>query len=272
MTLSIIVLSYKNPGLLRLCLSSLAKALPKDFDCEVVVVDNASVYENRSVVKNEFNEKFRKIKLVAIQENAGYTKGVNEGIKNAEGDYIFYINHDVVIVEGAIEKLLDYLKGHPEVGLIGPELLNFNGTHQNSCFRFYTPITILYRRIPYLPFASKILSSFIMSDSDMTKVTEVDWLSGAAFMSSRAAVDKVGLLDEKLFHYFSDVDWSRRFWENGYKVIYYPVSKIYHYHGQGSRGRLGIFDIFVNKETRWHIKDAIKYFRKYGIFSKNLPA
>ena len=252
-----------------MCLNSLVKALPKNFDCEVIVVDNASTYETRSVIKKEFEDKLRKIKLVPIKENVGYTKGVNEGIKNSEGEYIFYINHDVVITEGAIEKLLSYLKDRPDIGLIGPELLNFNGTHQSSCFRFYTPMTIVYRRIPYLPFASKNLAHFTMSEKDTSKIGEVDWLSGAVFMSSRSAIDKVGLLDENLFHYFSDVDWSRRFWENGYKVVYCPVSKIYHYHGQSSRGRFGIFDVFVNKVTRWHIIDVIKYFGKYGIFYKS---
>lgn len=269
MTLSIIILSYKNPGLLRLCLSSLAKDISPKLDYEVVVVDNASTYETRSVVIHEFKSKFKKLKLVPIKNNAGYTKGVNEGIKNSEGDYIFYINHDVVVVGQAIEKLMAYLKMRPDVGLIGPELLNFNGTHQNSSFRFYTPLTILYRRMPYLPFASKELENFTMNDKDSGKILEADWISGAAFMFSRQAIDKVGLLDENLFHYFSDVDWSRRFWENDYKVIYYPVSKIYHYHGQGSRGRFGVFDVFINKETRWHIKDAARYFRKYGLSAKH---
>lgn len=267
--LSIIILSFKNPGLLRLCLKSLANALPNNFDCEIIVVDNASTYETRSVVKDEFYDKFRKIKLVSIKENAGYTRGVNEGIKKAEGEYIFYINHDVVITRGAIEDLLGYFKNRPDIGLIGPELLNFNDSHQNSCFRFYTPETILYRRAPYLPFASKNLDHFTMNDKNMKEPMEVDWLSGAVFMSPRSAINKVGLLDENLFHYFSDVDWSRRFWENGYKVVYCPVAKIYHYHGQGSRGRFGVFDVFLNKETRWHIFDAIKYFRKHGISAKN---
>lgn len=269
MLLSIIILSYKNPGLIRLCLNSLAKAMPKDFDYEVIVVDNASTLGTRNVINNEFTDKFTNLKLVPIKENAGYTKGVNEGIKTAEGDYIFYVNYDVIFMEGMTEKLLDYLKERPEIGLIGPELINFNGTHQDSCFRFYTPMTILYRRIPYLPAASGKLAHFTMKDKDMTQIREVDWLSGAAFMFSRNALNKVGLLDENLFHYFSDVDWSRRFWENGYKVIYYPSSKIYHYHGQGSRGRFGVFDIFINKETRWHIADAIKYFRKYGTSFKS---
>lgn len=267
--LSIIILSFKNPGLLRLCLNSLAKELPRNLDYEIIIVDNASTYETRSVVRDEFYNKFRKIKLVPIKENAGYTRGVNEGIKRAEGEYIFYINHDIVLTRGVIGELLNYFKSHPDIGLIGPELLNFNGTHQNSCFRFYAPVTILYRRAPYLPFASKKLNYFTMSNKDMEKTMEVDWLSGAVFMSSRIAINKVGLLDENLFHYFSDVDWCRRFWENGYKVVYCPISKIYHYHGQGSRGRFGVFDIFLNKETRWHIIDAIKYFRKHGIFAKS---
>ena len=123
--------------------------------------------------------------------------------------------------------------------------------------------------MPYLPNASRILNEFTMKDKDIGKILEVDWITGAAFMFSRKAVEKIGLLDENLFHYFSDVDWSRRFWENGYKVIYYPVSKIYHYHGQGSKGRLGILEVFVNKETRWHITDAIRYFRKYGFSAKS---
>jgi len=269
MKLSIIILSYKNPGLLRLCLNSLANGLSKDLDYEIIVVDNASTYETSSVVSHDFDGKFKKLKLVSIKENTGYTKGVNEGIKHSEGDFIFYMNHDVVIAKNSVERLMEYLKIRPDVGLVGPELLNFNGTHQNSSFRFYTPMTILYRRMSYLPFASRELDNFTMQDKDFTKILEVDWISGAAFMFSRKAVDKIGLLDEKLFHYFSDVDWSRRFWENGYKVIYYPVSKIYHYHGQGSRGRFGVFEIFVNKETRWHISDAARYFRKYGLFTKH---
>lgn len=261
--LSITILSYKNPALLRLCLKSLEQSLPKSFDFEVIVVDNASTEKTRSVVEHEFKNKFPKIKLIALKKNAGYTRGVNEGIRAAKGDYIFYINQDIVMIPGTIENLLSYFKKHPEIGLMGPGLLNFNNSHQDSCFRFYSPLTIVFRRAPYLPFAKKRLEHFLMNDADLSKPTKVDWVSGAAFLTSRVAINQIGLMDENLFHYFSDVDWSRRFWENGYEVVYYPPAKMYHYHGQGSRGKLGLLEALTNKQTRWHISDGIKYFTKY---------
>jgi len=76
-------------------------------------------------------------------------------------------------------------------------------------------------------------------------------------------------MDEKFFLYMSDVDWARRFWENGFRVVYYPYSLMYHYHQRESKGRLGLFDIFINKQSRLHLIDAIRYFRKYGITKKH---
>ena len=263
--LSIIILSYKNQALLRLCLSSLAKSLTPVFDYEVIVVDNETSFETQSVVLDEFQNKFKSIKLVPLQKNCGYTRGVNEGIKVARGEYVLYFNYDVVIEPGSIETLFSYFKKHPDIGLLGPKLINFNGTEQASCFRFYSPWTILSRRIPYTPYAKKILNNFLMKDLDLSKTQEVDWISGAVFMTSKSAIKKVGLLDEKLYHYFSDVDWARRFWENGYKVVYFTDSKIFHYHGQTSRGRFGVFEFIFNRATRWHVKDAIRYFGKYGL-------
>ena len=84
-------------------------------------------------------------------------------------------------------------------------------------------------------------------------------------MIKRKAVVKVGLMDEDLFLYMSDIDWPKRFWENGYKVIYYPESQMYHYHKRDSKGRFGIFDILFKKASRSHIVDAINYFKKHGI-------
>jgi GT2 family glycosyltransferase len=78
-------------------------------------------------------------------------------------------------------------------------------------------------------------------------------------------LERVGTMDESLFHYFSDVDWARRFWENGYTVVYYPMAAMAHYHGRTSKGHLGILDAIFNRATRWHIKDAIRYFWKHGI-------
>lgn len=263
MTVSVIILSYRNPALLRLCLRSLARTLPADLDCEVIVVDNATTVETRNVAE-EFRGAFRALSLVPIRENAGYTRGVNEGLRAAQGQYILALNYDIVMEPGAVPLLTEYLHGHPRVGLIGPRLLNFDDTHQDSFFRFYRPFTILSRRMPLLPGARAERERFSMHDRDPALAQEVDWVSGAAFMTTREALERVGYLDESLFHYFSDVDWAWRFWENGYAVAYYPMAAMYHYHGRTSKGRFGIFDPLFNRVTRWHIKDALRYFAKHG--------
>lgn len=263
---SIIILSYKSPALIRLCLKSLARALRNTLlDYEVVVVDNATSTETRQVVTEDFANVFKSLRLVPLKENTGYTFGVNEGIRASRGEYILSLNQDIVMIDGCVEKLVQYMQDHPRAGLVGPELLNFNETHQDSYFRFYSPFTILYRRVPYLPFAKRMLDSFLMHDTSPSHLQEVDWISGAAFMTTQTAIKRVGLLDERLFHYLSDVDWARRFWDNGMSVVYYPEAQMYHYLGRASKGRFGIFDPFFNKTTRWHIMDGIKYFLKWGI-------
>ena len=166
----------------------------------------------------------------------------------------------------SVDILLGYLKSNPDVGLVGPRLLNFDGNPQNSCFRFYTPTTILYRRtfLGKFGFSKKKINQFLLKGKNLDKPLEVDWIMGSALMTSRKAVEKVGLMDDNFFiFYFEDVDWCRRFWENGLKVVYYPYAKMYHYHGKGSASMNPLKAMFLNKLAREHIKSGLKYFWKY---------
>ena len=96
------------------------------------------------------------------------------------------------------------------------------------------------------------------------KPVEVDWIMGSAMMTTRKNIEKIGLMEENFgFLYFEDVDWCRRFWEKGLKVVYYPYARMYHYHGKGSASQSALGAIFLNKLTREHIKSALKYFWKY---------
>lgn len=263
--ISIVVLSYRNPALIRLCLRSLARTLPRDLAYEVIVVDSATTPETRAVVTEEFRDAFPSLRLIPKRENTGYTRGVNEGLRAARGEYLMALNYDVVMEPGTVEALQHYLQEHPQVGLIGPRLLHFDDTVQESCFRFYRPFTILSRRIPWLPGAQQEQARFLLKEQDLSFSQSVDWVSGSALMTTRSALEHVGFLDESLFHYFSDVDWAWRFWENGYAVVYHPMVGLYHYLGRTSKGRFGILDPLFNQATRWHINDAITYFIKHGI-------
>lgn len=260
--LSIIIVNFKNPALLRLCLKSLDRILNPEFEKEIIVVDVASSIETRNVATEEFKE----IKLIPFKENIGFTRGVNEGIKESKGDYFLLLNADLIPLKNSIEDMYDFMKKNPDIGMLGPKLLNFDDTDQDSCFRFPKPITFLYRRtfLGKLPFAKKHLNHFLMRDAERSKPLEVDWLFGSPIMISRKAVEKIGLMDERFFLYLSDIDWPRRFWENGFKVVYYPHAKMYHYHIQHSKGKYGLLDILLKKESRWHLMDAIKYFKKYA--------
>jgi GT2 family glycosyltransferase len=258
--LSVIVTSYKNPELLRLCLESLKKN-DVGLSYEIIVCDSATEEATEILMREEFPE----VKFFPFLENVGLARLLEKAIASSTGAYILYMNGDIVVTPGSVGKLLDYLKEHPDIGLVGPKLLNFNGTFQYSCFRFYKPITILYRRtfLKHLPFAKRHLDWFLMKEFDHQDSKEVDWIMGSVLLMSRKAVDRVGSMDTAFFMYMEDVDWCRRFWEAGYKVVYYPHSEMFHYHGKGS-ARGGFFrSLLFNRLTWYHIKSAIRYFWKY---------
>jgi len=259
--LSIIITSYKNPAVLRLCLESLKKNIHcKNF--ENLVVDSSTEEDTEMMMREEFPE----VKFFPHSANIGFAKLVNEGLRRAKGEYILILNADIVIENKSVDLLLEKLKRHPEIGIIGPKLLNFDGKVQSSCFRFYTPLVILYRRtaLGKLGFSRRKIDKFLYKDKDLEKPQKVDWLMGSSMMTSRKKVEQVGPMEENFgFMYFEDVDWCRRFWENGLEVVYFPHSRMFHYHGKGSASQTALKSILLNKLTREHIKSALKYFWKY---------
>ncbi len=259
--LSIIIIHYKKPALLKLCLKSLFRTI-KDVDFEVIVVDSATEDTTRDMVLDEFPQ----VKFLPYTVNTGYSKGVNAGLENASGQYYMVMNPDVIFYDNSIKKMLDYLKANKNVGIIGPALYNFNDTLQNSCFRYYSPMTIVARRtfLGRLPIFNRLINHFLMSDEKLDQPLETDWLMGSVMMLSSNAMQKIGPMDENFFMYFEDVDWCKRSWDNHLSVVYYPHAKAYHYHQRKSKRGLGLLDPFVQKETRWHLLSAAKFFIKHG--------
>ncbi len=237
-----------------------------DFSWEMIVTDGATIEKTAEMMKEQFPETI----FISFEKNVGFGKLVNAAIEKAKGEYLFIINADILAEEeGVMKKILDYVEKNNDVGMVGPKLLNVNDTVQQSCFRFYTPSTVLCRRtfLGKISLGKKVLNNFLMKDiftkQEITSPIPVDWLMGSAFMIRKSAIEKVGGLDERFFMYFEDVDWARRFWENGYKVIYFPAAKMYHYHFQSSKKKGGLLDLFYNKYTRIHLTSAWKYFKKY---------
>ncbi len=265
MKLSIIIVHHRTPELLKLCLNSIKKTI-LGVDYEIIVVDSATSRKNAELIREKYPEAI----FLPHKENLGYSRGVNLGLQKARGEYLLILNPDIILTENSVAKMLDYMKKHPDIGILGPKMLNFNGTAQRTYFSFYKPITIIARRtfLGRLKPFKKALADFLMAGSDSEKVQTPDWIMGSAIMVSRRAVEKVRGMDERFFMYFEDVDWARRFWHNDFKVVYFPEAVMYHYHQRESKSRLGLFDPIFNKKTRWHIKSAIKFFWKYRDLAK----
>lgn len=102
-----------------------------------------------------------------------------------------------------------------------------------------------------------------MRDYNHQERRDVDWVLGSAFLVRASASKIVGSMDSRFFMYFEDVDWCRRFWQAGFRIVYLPEAKIYHYHLRVSKKTGGLRDLFSNKYTWIHIVSAVKYYWKY---------
>ena len=264
--LSIIITHYKSPVALKICLNSIAEHL-RDVPHEVFVSDSEAQAQTREMMQHDFPD----IGYLAFPDNVGYARLVNAGLEAASGDPLLIMNADTVLTEGSVQKLMQYLAEHPDVGMVGPRLEYMNGKHQPSAFRYYAPMTILARRTPYgkTPAGKRELERFTLTDVIKEPIKEmgptpVDWIMGSVMLIRRKALDDVGKLDTRYFMYMEDVDWCRSFWEKNWKVVWVPAARVVHVHGKGSKKHNPIIDIFVNKLARTHAKSAVKYFKKFG--------
>lgn len=268
MDLSIIIVNYRAPSMLRASLESLLAAWPRSAT-EVIVVDNASGDRSVTMLKEYFLENGR-IRLIESTLNRGYAGGANLGFREARGRYLFLMNPDILVLDDSLDRLVAFMDSHPRVGLLAPRLLNPNGSVQQTTFRFPSFGIAAYRRTPLgaLPHARKRLREYLMLDEPIVRPLPVDWVLGAAMLVRREALAQVGFMDERYFLYVEDLDWCRSFWEKGLEVWYDPEATLVHLHARAS-ARTPWFSGLRSPLTRWHIASWVKYFSKWR--SKPLP-
>jgi GT2 family glycosyltransferase len=254
---------------------------------EIIVVDNDSndgclkevkeLFEKEKEQPLQTSSLLKKLEpelppLITIQApgNDGFSVGNNLGIKKSNSRYVLVMNPDIAVVPEALERLVLKMDEDRQIGILGPKLINPDGSIQDSCRRFPNFLVPVYRRtiLGKAPFAKKTLDHYLMGDWNHQKSTTVDWIFGAALMIRKSAIEKIGVFDERFFMYFEDLDLCRRCWEAGFKVYYYTDVEMVHYHQRLSANRSGILGIF-KKAGRIHIISGIKYFIKY--FGTRLP-
>lgn len=229
MKLALVIISYNTKSDLEACLISVREKLG---EVTTVVVDNGSSDGSQEMVR----DKFPWVRLVENVGNLGYASACNLGIKATSEPYVFILNSDVKFLEDGLEKIIDYLDSHPDVGSLGPMVLNNDGTTQMSCRRFPSIMeTIAHGFLgdvwPNNPFTT----SYQMKDIPREEPCPADWVSGAAMLLRRDAVEKVGGFDEAYFMYVEDVDLCWQMKQAGFAVIYHPDFRLVHHIGRASR-------------------------------------
>ncbi|UCE03452.1 MAG: glycosyltransferase [Candidatus Latescibacterota bacterium] len=229
--LALVIVSYNTRKLIRRCLDSL-RAFPPACDYEVIVVDNASRDGSAAMLQQEFPH----VPVVLNRHNLGYAVAVNQGLEATNTEYVLILNPDIVLRQGCIDSLVDFMDAHPDAGLAGGKLINTDGTLQYSCRSFYTPKTLIMRRtiLGRLFPRSQTIRKHLMLDYDHREPRAVDWVIGACMMVRRRAVEAVGGMDERFFLYFEDVDWCFRMGRQGWRVYYVPQAEMVHEHRRES--------------------------------------
>ena len=229
--LSVIIVSFNTSKLTLQCIKSVLNSV-NNLRYEIIVIDNASTdgtlrQIRKSKIKNQ-NEKV-KIKIIENKENLGFAKANNQGIKIASGRYILLLNSDTVVKKNSVENLIKFAENTPDAGAVGVRLLNPDGTIQPSVFFLPT----IWRAVKQYWLGEEGLLDKYAPDGNSP--TEVESLVMAAFLITPKALENVGLLNERYFMYFEDLDYCRRIKVNNLKIYYLPTSEIVHQHGASGK-------------------------------------
>ncbi len=255
--LSIILVNWNTADLTKDALLSVYKET-SGFDFEVIIVDNNSGDGSVEMIKKEFPQ----VILIENKDNLGFGKANNQALKIAQGDYLMFLNTDVVVLDGALNKLVNYLDQNEDVMMVGPRLLNRDLTFQHACRRMLPNTVNSFFHLFGLTKIfknSKIVNQYkrYSADPEITGPTEA--LSGAAMMFRRQVYSAIGGFDETFFMYGEDLDFCKRVLDKGWKIVYVSDAKIIHFGGQSS-GKRKVKSLVNFYEAMWlYYKKHFKY-------------
>ena len=251
---SLVIVHYRTPEVLRECLDRIESArisVPH----ETLVIDNAPL----DTAARDICRERPGVYYHANERNVGFGRAVNQGLTRGRGEFILILNPDVQVRAGSVEELVAQMERDPAAGLVAPKLLYPDGRLQHSCRTFYTlPVFLLRRTFLGRIFPNhRLLREHLMLDFDHETTRSVDWCIGASLLVRRRAVEDVGVMDERYFLYFEDVDWCYRMQARGWRVIYHPASvMIHHYARESARG--------PGRGLYVHLASTLRYYEKWS--------
>lgn len=227
MDLSIALVNWNNRNYLKGCLESIEAAqLPLAYD--VVVSDNGSTDGSLQMLA----EHFPYVKIVQNGRNVGVARGNNECIRNSTGKYIYILNNDTLVNRASIMTMVRWLDDHAEVGAVGGNILNPDGSLQST----FNPFPTLWEEFLVVTHLGRTINPLFPAYNGLwPEVRPVDWISSASIVVRRIAIEQIGLIDEEYFIYSDETDWQYRLWKAGWQVHYLPDATTIHYGGGSFR-------------------------------------
>lgn len=240
MELGVVIVNYRTTDLTIDCLRSLAPEIAGMADARVIVVENGSADDSaRRLSQAIGSQRWQSwATLMPLAANRGYAAGNNAAIRQLLTSkepprFILLLNPDTIVRPGALGELLRFMAQHPRVGIAGSRLEDPDGTPQRSAFRFPTVWSELDMGLR-LGIVSRLLSRWMAAPPVQEEAHPTDWVAGASMMIRRRVLDEVGLLDEKYFMYFEEVDFCLQAGRAGWPCWYVPQSRVVHLVGQAS--------------------------------------
>lgn len=242
--LSVIIVNYNVCYFLEQALLSVRRAAQKlGQPVEVFVVDNNSADGSVAMVRARFPE----VILIANHDNPGFSKGNNQALRLATGEYQLLLNPDTVVEEDTFRACCDFMDQHPDGGGLGVKMLDGQGRFLSESKRgLPTPMVAFYKifGLAALFPRSRTFGRYHLGFLDDDQPHEIEVLSGAFMLMRKTALDQVGLLDEDYFMYGEDIDLSYRLTLGGWKNYYFPGTRIIHYKGESTK-RTSVNYVFV---------------------------
>lgn len=230
--ISIITVNYNGIVVTRNFLNSFYKNIV-DIEYEMIVVDNGSKENEAELLQQEFSQ----IKAVRSDVNLGFSGGNNLGVKHSKGDYLLFLNNDLIIFSDFITPLLDVFSQKEKVGIVSPQILNIDGS---LCYGGCEPIGHFLLKIHYL---------YGDPENGLHTLQEVPLAHGAALMTKRDLLNSVGGWPDIYFLYSEEIDLSLHIGKKGYSIWYEPNSVVYHI-GSQSTGKDSPLVYYYNTRNR----------------------
>lgn len=249
MKISIVIVEYKSLDELQRCAESLQKGF--SYDVELIVSSNSCYSEE---MQEAVCAQFPQFRWSFNEKNGGFAYAMNQGLKLATGDYLIIANPDCVFIE-TLDPMVDFLRVHPEVGAIAPQIVDDNGQIQDSCRQYVSVQSFIWRQIKRIITKQEVL---LNPRFNYSKNQTVDWIIGAFIMVPRAVYEKTGGLSDEYFMYAEDVDWCTRIRQEGWEIVYYPKVKIQYKGTRSARKNTNSAKIFLYSHKT--------YWKKFGYF------